>query len=483
MRSERAAAAALLIGLLVPDWAMAGETEALPRHSAPITVLAPAPFIQLPLPVTAYAHSRQPGLADLRVFDATGQRVPFAVLAPRADELKPVLETTSATLYPLPPGPVGPGLPATLTVTVQGDRLQLRHRAGAPQTAGRAAAPGWIVDLGERPRDAPPPVQLRLQWPAEAEFSSGYLLEASDDLRQWRAAGGGQLMALRGSSGLLSQPLVPLEARSPRFLRLRWTDQAAAPPLTGAELHSERQAAVPRDPPTELRLQARRDEGPDAQPGAWVLDLGAVLPLQSLRVEWTRGTTVLPLRLQQRARADEPWQPAAQGVLYRIEREGAAPSLSPPLALQGQAARWLRLLPDERAPAQDLAATPVMLQVRLATLVIAQQGTPPYRLAVGLAVGPQPRRADGRPLAVTPGALPVETLVPALDQERPRFGRAELGAFSEQPEVARAAAQAEARAAWRPRLLWAGLLAGVGLLGWMVWRLARGQPAAPPPPA
>ena len=39
-------------------------------------------------------------------------------------------------------------------------------------------------------------------------------------------------------------------------------------------------------------------------------------------------------------------------------------------------------------------------------------------------------------------------------------------------------AAAQRLAAWRPWLLWAVLVAGVGGLGFMVWRLARAGPPA-----
>jgi Protein of unknown function (DUF3999) len=70
--------------------------------------------------------------------------------------------------------------------------------------------------------------------------------------------------------------------------------------------------------------------------------------------------------------------------------------------------------------------------------------------------------------------------VPQLDAERARFGRAELGAFSADATIERAAERAEQQARWRPALLWGVLLLGVAGLGTLVWRLARSGPAAPP---
>jgi len=63
--------------------------------------------------------------------------------------------------------------------------------------------------------------------------------------------------------------------------------------------------------------------------------------------------------------------------------------------------------------------------------------------------------------------------VPALDDERPRFGRASLQPWTEVAAVARAEQAQQQLARWRPVLLWAVLVAGVLALAAMVWRLAR----------
>ena len=52
------------------------------RYAAPIEIVKPAPFVELALPPAAYAHAAQPDLRDLRVVDAAGERVPFALLDP-----------------------------------------------------------------------------------------------------------------------------------------------------------------------------------------------------------------------------------------------------------------------------------------------------------------------------------------------------------------------------------------------------------------
>ena len=76
---ERHAAIALCgVAIAVAQPALADEPAY--RFQAPITVEKSAAFVQLPLPASAYARSLSSGLNDLRVVDARGERVPFAVL-------------------------------------------------------------------------------------------------------------------------------------------------------------------------------------------------------------------------------------------------------------------------------------------------------------------------------------------------------------------------------------------------------------------
>lgn len=470
----------LVFLIALPACALAQAVDAPNlRYAAPLTVGTPGAFVRLPLPPEVYAKSRDGALADLRVVDATGARVPFALLRARPDELGYDDERVPVSIYPLPPQAAAETLPAHVELRIDGGKLLLRSQAGAPRpaaAAGAAARPGWLIDLGERKPDDPVPRHVELRWSGPAEFSAGYRLDSSPDLRRWQPAGGGQVMALAGAAGApgaatsLQQPRLALPADPGRYLRLRWTDPAAAPTVTAADAIAEKPRSRTLDAPATLKLAASPEPAgaapADAQSArALHLDLGGVLDVRDLDLVLPPGTQVLPLRVQRRNAPAERWSDVTAAVAYRIERPAAqgGTSFSPPLTLN-VSTRYLRLVPDERAPAIDSARTSAVARVQLASLLFAAQGTPPYRLLVGAPPG----------AVLKDGALPLATLVPQLDAERARFGRAELGAFSEQAEVAQQVARDEQLAAWRPRLLWAVLLAGVAGLGFMVWRLARG---------
>jgi hypothetical protein len=460
---------ALLLAVARPG---AAEEPAL-RHSAPITVVQAAPFVQLALPASAYARSQGDALQDLRVVDARGERVPFALLAPRASESQDLLQQRPATLYPLPRKPAaGQPWASPVEVVVQGERISVR-RLGGGKTAGAALAAvpgsaGWLIDMGERGRDEPAPRSLLIAWSGPAEFSAAYDIETSEDLRSWRVGGSGQLMALTSATGPLTQPSVVLPAAAGRFVRLVWRDPATAPAVTSAMRVTAQQRSVVLDAPTQWPVASSPEPVGKAASDtlaarALHFDLGGAVPLVQIELQWDTGTRVAPVRVQGRNSADEPWRDVVQGVFYRLER-GDTVSQSPPLALNTRL-RYVRFVPDERAAALPAEQTKLVVQAQLARLVFATQGQAPYALQAGAA-------------QAKAGALPVGTLVPALDEERARFGQATLGEWAEVPEAARQAAAKERMARLRPWLLWAVLVAGVAGLGFMVWRLARAKPAA-----
>jgi hypothetical protein len=270
---RRAFGRAFLASILVAGCGVLLAADPAPfRFRAPIDVREPAPFVELALPPTVYANVEQAGLADLRVVDSRGERVPFALLAARSSQRDRQVGR-EARLYPLPARPRADGVwPAPVEVVVEGDRIQVR-RTG-PATAASAAGPaataslagGWVIDLGEtRPGDAAVR-SVRLGWSGPPEFSAGFRLETSDDLRQWRGAGAGQLLSLQSPSGPLTQPVVPLPERPGRFVRLLWDDAATAPALSSAVALTPEPERVAVDAPRELALRRRRSPSDARRP-------------------------------------------------------------------------------------------------------------------------------------------------------------------------------------------------------------------------
>jgi hypothetical protein len=432
------------------------------QHAAEIVVTRHAPFVVLPLDVETYRHSEAPGLADLRIHDARGERVPFALLPPPAPAA--AAETSrDAPLYALPPRKPGAALAAPVELRITAGNVTVVQRTTrAPATA---QPPGWLVDLGDDAveRAKARRLELRLGDDGAADFSAAYRLESSADLQRWSSAGSGQLLRLGAGHAALTQDRVALPASVPRFVRIVWDDAASAPKLAGARVVLALPASGPAEAPSRLALRPTAPADPaDGLDGrALLFDLGGTLPITQIDLDPGPGTRVAPVTLQLRARAGSGWLDWGRHAFWRLEREDRV-SRSEPVALHAQA-RYVRVVGDERAARLDPATTQLIVHVTPASLVLATQGTPLWKLLAG----------DARAQA---SALPIGALVPDVARERERFGSATLGAWSEIASAAQRARDERRRAALRPWLLWGVLVAGVAVLGVMAWRLVRPSP-------
>src|SRR5260370_18627439 len=174
------------------------------------------------LPLTVYQKIVYADLSDLRVFNAAGEQVPFAVERPASGtvsnaaaalSLFPLQDDSSATLD-------------AVRVTIESGRSAVNV-----QTGGHIPPNGrintYLVD--GRSLDAPV-AALRLEWPEDAaDFAGRVRVEASDTLGDWRSVAGALPVAkLHSGAG---RPLAGAGGRvATRGEHLRRVGGGAAPP-------------------------------------------------------------------------------------------------------------------------------------------------------------------------------------------------------------------------------------------------------------
>lgn len=452
-RSARAAAWALypLIALLAAAPAAAAPQEGPDDYALRIALPAPADasLLSVALPEAAYRAMREPGLADLRVFNAAGELLPVAVLPPprRTETLR-----GEATLLPLPPGPAG-AAPPFQGLAIQRDaagrltKLDLSDAGAAPDVRPRA----WIADLLDFPH---PLSAVSLRWGGQADFSASLRLEGSRDLVAWQTlAAAAPVIVVQQGGQRIEQVRIPVSASGTlRYLRLSWA--TAAEGVSPAALALESEQVQPQPPAEWLELAG---ESGDAA-GEFRYVSPALLPVVAAEPDFAEANTVARLSLLARARNRDPWRFVAQGRVHRLRQADGSTEASPPLSFAvHREPLWLlrfdpRTAPRE-APRLRLGWTPE-------TLVFPARGAGPYTLAVG-------RAGAGRVLypaaAVVPGygteqAAPI-TPVPLDTAAIPAPGPAERDA-----------------PAWKdPRslVLWAVLVLAVAMLAAMARSLWR----------
>ncbi|MFM0344309.1 DUF3999 domain-containing protein [Paraburkholderia sp. RL17-347-BIC-D] len=407
-----------------------------------------AAYYSVTLPATVYAASQRHDLGDVRVFNGTGEPVPYSLDAPREPARTPPT-LRPVRWFPLPPAASGSsGAPLGVTIAADGS---LRATSAPPS---RAQHDTDLIDLGRASRTSR--VSALLVHLRDDNYQGRVTVEASDDLRHWQPAGDAQLLKVSYNGSTLSQDRIELDGMRARYLRLRWLDGAPYVESLDMEIQALAADAAQRAERT-WRDGIVAHAGP--KPGEYFFSTGGPYPIDRLRLNLPQPNTVAPAVVYSRAGLDTPWREVAGATLFRLHN-GDVEQSNPSLELTPDTDRQWRVVVDPRNGGLGSGTLTIAAGWRPATLTFVARGTAPFTLAVGSATTVSS--------AVTRDELLMgASAVPAT---------ARLGdALS--PEQAARAQSAKDPDAMRRYLLWAALLLAVGSLAAIAWRLARGAHA------
>lgn len=443
--------------------------------------LASAPYYQVTLNDAVYAASQRGDLSDLRILNSAGEPVPYTF----DSAVAPAQAATVKALrwFALPAtGGTDTAADQALNVTIGPDG-GLRAAARPPASATRG---GDVIDLGADGATLSA-LLIHLQdnaWQGRVEVS------ASGDLRDWTPVIQAPLLKAANGGATLVQERVELDGLRSRYVRLRWPD--GAPLLAGIEGEF---APVDTTPPTRA-WRGGIETRTSAVAGEYLFDTGGAYPVDRVQFDLPQTNTVARGQLYSRPDAQASWRLVAEGQLLRLQPASATADeqRNPPWAvasagdgyggasaggtlagstsggrtLGGPASagrantdRQWRLLVDTRGGGLGSGRPTVALGWRPTVVTFVARGSGPFVLAVG-----DP--------AWGPAAVSLAELMPA-NAGAPaamRIGR-ELA-----PMPATAIVDATASDSGRRYVLWIVLVAAVGLLGVMAWRLSRTTPRA-----
>jgi len=409
----------------------------------PVVTNAEAAAYRVTLPPALYQGTVQESLADIRVFNASGEVVPYAISRP------------SARTLPRGPGTVLPlfALRGDSLAAADAVRVTIDSPNGAVklQTGGTPAVGGVIRQyiLDGRPLGTAVSA-LQLIWPENAaDFSGRLRVEASDDFSSWRTlADSAPIANLHANGQQLVNNRVDVAATQAKYWRLSWMGKSAPFELTSVIAH-----------PADSRLEAERStlavagSAQGVARGEYQFDLGARLPIEKINLELPELNTVVAAELRSRAHPQDAWRRIAVGKFYRVNTaDGELRNESIDIAADSDR-YWLAREIDgmggtTRAPLRLVVGwTP-------SDVVFLARGSGPFMLTYGSAVAP----AADTDFSAIPTAVTVVRA--ALGEPRELGGKSRL--------IAPAAAFPSRRV-----LLWATLALCVCLLAWMAYRLTN----------
>jgi hypothetical protein len=420
-------------------------------YSMPLAVPDLSPVVTLEVPAAVYRECVDPGLRDLRVLNGAGEVVPYAL------RRQPVALPGAAAAVRVPLFPLrgdATAAAAALKLSIDAGRTQLEVQ-GAGATPGVAPISAWLMNTAalDVPIDS-----FTWEWPPDAaDFSVNVLLEASDDLEHWRAvAPGAPLARLRHGGEVFEQRGVSFAPRRAKFWRVSVAGDGALPALTAV-------SATPRvgEVPAE-RLRAEVGGAPQAgQPGDYLFDLGAQLPVDRVELVLPDINTVAEVEFFARRAPRDAWQSVARGAVYRL-RSAHGELTSPAMSVEAGTRRLWRVRVNPRGGGIGQGAPRLRAGWLADQLVFVTRGAGPFELVYGSFAAPAADVAlasllpAGNASSFDAAALPMAQ---ALEPQE-AGGRELLDA----PPPERP---------WRAWVLWAALLAGVATLGALAWSLSR----------
>lgn len=425
--------------------AATGVVHAEFKASAPVELKGSDAFHRLTLPTEVYRDARR-DLGDVGVLNARGEAVPFA-FAPEPDPVREAPTSAPLPQFPVTSRPLGATtIAGRVEVNVRtrpdGTLVSVQERTPGKQAAPRPIA--YVLDASQLKSSVG---ALLFDWEAAPGAEIVKLtVEASDDLRDWRTlATRAPLVRLEQAGQSLSQTRIELRGSSAKYYRITWD---SAPFVLKSVLAESVPAVKPRE-----RLVAKH-RAVETKDGESVYDLGARLPVEMVRVVFLEPNSVAAYEIAVRDTPKDPWRTIASTTFHRVVRDGVELN-SAPLPVGRRSERYWKLKPRAKAE-----GAPPELEVhwRPAEIVFIAKGEAPFTLAFA---DPQAKST----------ALPISSLIPNYERgAEVKLPQAFPGNVTGAPPVT--GLQSFMGDVSPKRVgLWAILLLGVAVLGFMAWRL------------
>jgi hypothetical protein len=308
---------------------------------------------------------------------------------------------------------------------------------------------GYIIDVRKLDQ---PLTALELHWSENAAEFSGHIdIERSDDLGSWSTVIRNlPVVNLKFGDQQLLQNRLEFAAIKSRYLRLSWADHSASPVISevlaeAAPMHAE-----------VARLQAEVTGVAAAdQAGTYDFTLDFHAPIDRVNLKLRQANTLADVSLSSRAQPTLPWRDVAALRVYDLQNNGTA-LRNAAVMIAANTDRYWRM---QAHTAGGLGNGVPTLQVAWAPqeITFVARGHAPFQLGFGNAT-------------VKAATTPLQNLL--ADPSTPiSVGTATTGALHELGGVKRLTAKRDLP--WKTWGLWAVLIAAVGVLGTVAYRLSR----------
>nr|WP_321464402.1 DUF3999 domain-containing protein [uncultured Desulfobulbus sp.] len=423
-------------------------------YGARLQITDPTGLYGARLPLSIYQKLQQDDQGDLQVFNAAGQPVP-QLLRRQSASPEPLRQAVPFFPLPIEQHTPSPDLAIRVQRNSDGSIITVDSGKGAryPDTSG-----SFLLDLS---KTTPPPSALELAWEAVgANEMISLRVCASRDLSSWGILRDRVVLAeLHYNGGTVSRRSFPLPAASAPYLRIDCRD--CQQPLNLSTVTAISGARPERD---QFQWQPLTDGQIGKEKGWWRVEYHnpSRFRVTALDLTFPLANSLARVSIESRNSSTEAWKKVGSGDFYRLDLQGST-FTSAVLPCVATSDRYWRMTIGESQALSDQSQLPrLSLGWHPDTLLFLGRGPGPYTLAFGKADMEhggavrdpllekilEHNGSDAHLIAIEPGAISALAGEQALQPNKPPLP-------------------------WKRILLWAVLIAGVGLLALMVRSVFR----------
>ena len=422
------------------------------RSSAPIILGGTDALHRMTVPYEAYRDSK-PDLADMRIFNAKGEAMPIAFAGvPEPEQSAPV--TTTLPIFPLfepPRGQESQALDVRVKASADGTIVSVRNTPRVAGVAPQQRPVAWLLDASQL-KDF---IRfLVIDWNAGPGTEVARVtVEGSEDLRYWvPLTTNAPLLRVEQAGQVLAQRKVDLRPVKPKYLRIT-SDRREF-------VLREVQAESPAKYRPLARLQGIAIGKEGAKPGEYMFDLGARLPVETVKLKLGAANSIAPVTLLATDDPKKEPQRIASATFYWLVRDGVDVK-SPAVEVGRHSARyWIARL-DPNSPPPGGGPPALEVEWRPAQVVFVARGDGPFTLNFG---NPEVKRA----------VLDVNQLIPGYERGAElKLSPTQVGIVNTTEIKGDFVRSVTGGASPRKLALWAVLVVAVIALGVMAYKLVK----------
>jgi hypothetical protein len=416
------------------------------------------------LPLAVYQTVVHADLSDVRVFNERGEPVPFRLERPDSES------TTQPTPMPLPlftlrgdPGKAldavrvtiesgntrveVPATTATRGALIENGSSTLAH--SAPSGAADLPVVSYIVDARSL---SVPVAAFNLSWPTDAPDFAGHVrIDASNDLGVWRTLVFNAPVAnLHAGDARIVESRIEFTPALAKYWRLSWPATPAPFEITSITAET----AGDHVDVTRATLTATGKPLADKR-GEFEFDLGAKLPVDRITLELPEQNSIVEVEMLSRAAAADPWRSVARAGFYRLKNAANAELTNGLVAVGPRSDRYWLARVDMRGGGLGPSAPKLRVGWLPHDIVFLARGEGPFTLAYGSSAAQSVAELGSFPTSIAIANA-------ALAEPHALGGAARLEPMRQKMTL------------WsKTTVLWSVLAAGVAVLAFMAYRLAR----------